>query len=176
METVCFRTKVLSRHLLNQSHHPQSLVQSSTCLHYSSPDLTEPVGFDTHEMRKLMDGHNWEDRDMMYKLMIQSELFGRNYKGGVVFASPDYNHSMEQQRIMTMRRIEYLMRNGAFDGFLTAKGPQNELRSFSLADCYGVFDHSLGIKLGVHFFLWYVYFCPISQLFNKGLFGFVSLK
>lgn len=154
METVSFRTKVLSRHLLNQSQHNQSFLEPSTCLRYSSPDLSEHILFNTDEMRKLMDGHNWEDRDMMYKLMIGSELFGRKDRGGVVFASPDYNQGMEQQRLMTMRRIEYLTRHGAFDGFLTAKGPKNELRSFSLADCYGVFDHSLGIKLGVHFFLW----------------------
>lgn len=33
MERVSFRTKVLSRHLLNQSQHPQSFLQPSTCFH-----------------------------------------------------------------------------------------------------------------------------------------------
>lgn len=165
MDTLTLRTKVLSRHFLDQSHHhPQSL-QPSTCLHYSSPDVSEPTLFDIHQMRKLMDGHNWQDRDMMYNLMIRSQLFNRKDRDGVVFACPNFNQSMEQQRVMTMRRIEYLLSHGAFDGFLTAKGPENELRSFALADCYGVFDHSLGIKLGVHFFLWYA-FAVLPQLFN----------
>nr|XP_017241863.1 PREDICTED: acyl-coenzyme A oxidase 3, peroxisomal-like isoform X3 [Daucus carota subsp. sativus] len=154
MDSATFRTKVLSRHLHNPQSQ-QSLIQSSTCLSYSPPDQSEqPTLFDIHQMRKLMDGHNWQDRDMMYNLMIRSQLFNRKDRDGVVFACPNFNQSMEQQRVMTMRRIEYLLSHGAFDGFLTAKGPENELRSFALADCYGVFDHSLGIKLGVHFFLW----------------------
>lgn len=151
MDAASFRTKVLSRHFQNQSSS-SSLIQSYTCLNHSPPDHSEsePVLFDTHEMRKLMDGHHWEHRDMVYKLIIQSQLFVPRNKGGKVFVSPDYNQSMQQQREMTMKRIQFLVRHGVFDGFLTT----DELRSFAIADAVGSYDHSLGIKLGVHFFLW----------------------
>lgn len=149
MDAASFRAKVLSGHLQNSSSQ-QPLIQSSTCLNYSPPDHSEPVFFDTKEMRKLMDGHHWEHRDMVYKLIIQNELFVRRNRGGKVFVTPDYNQSKEQQRVMTMKRIEYLVSQGVFDGFLTS----DELRSFAIADSVGAYDHSLGIKLGVHFFLW----------------------
>lgn len=69
--------------------------------------------------------------------------------------SPDYNQSMEQQRGVTMKRIEYLRERGVFDGFLTGRGPEAEMRKFALFDAFAVYDHSLAIKLGVHFYLWY---------------------
>lgn len=144
MDAASFRTEVLSRHLQSPSSS-QSLLQSSTCLNYA-----EPVLFDTHQMRKLMDGHHWEHRDLVYKLIIESQLFVPTNRGGKVFVTPDYNQSMQQQREMTMKRIQYLVRHGVFDGFLTS----DELRSFAIADAVGAYDHSLGIKLGVHFFLW----------------------
>lgn len=67
---------------------------------------------------------------------------------------PDYNQTKEQQREMTMRRIEFLTRNGAFQGWLTAEGEDAELRKMALNEVFGVYDHSLAIKIGVHFFLW----------------------
>ena len=72
-----------------------------------------------------------------------------------MFISPDFNQSMEQQREMTMKRIEYLRELGAFDGWFSKKGSDGELWRFALAETFSVYDHSLGIKLGVHFFLWY---------------------
>ncbi|KAL8126793.1 hypothetical protein AgCh_013907 [Apium graveolens] len=102
-------------------------------------------------MRKLMDGHHLEHRDMVYKLIIESQLFVPKNRGGKVFVLPDYNQSMEQQREMTMKRIQYLVGHGVFDGFLITT---DELRSIAIGDAIGVYDHSLGIKLGVHFSLW----------------------
>lgn len=156
MDRVRFRTQVLARHLQQPDNlsPPSQSLRPSICLQYSPPELSETIDFDTKEMRKLMDGHNWEDRDLTYGLMIQSELFGRKERGGKVFVGPDFNQSMEHQREMTMKRIGYLLDHGLFDGFLTGKGPEHWLRIFALCDAYGVFDHSLGIKLGVHFFLW----------------------
>lgn len=101
-----------------------------------------------------MDGHNIEDRDWLYNLLVQSKLFNPQEKGGKIFVLPDYNQSMEQQREMTMKRIEYLLDNGVFQGWLTGKGPEAELRKFAFLDVVGIFDHSLAIKIGVHFFLW----------------------
>lgn len=56
---------------------------------------------------------------------------------------------------MTMKRIEYLLDRGVFRGWLTAEGPQEELRKLALHEVIGMYDHSLAVKLGVHFFLWY---------------------
>lgn len=123
-------------------------------MQYSPPELNEGYGFDVKEMRKLLDGHNVEDRDWLYGLMIQSNLFNRRERGGKIFVSPDYNQTMEQQREMTMRRIWYLLEKGVFQGWLTKTGPEAELKKFSLLEVCGIFDHSLAIKIGVHFFLW----------------------
>lgn len=67
---------------------------------------------------------------------------------------PDYNQTKEQQREMTMRRIEFLMRNGVFEGWLTAEGEEAELRKMAIHEVLGMYDHSLAIKIGVDFFLW----------------------
>lgn len=105
-----------------------------------------------------MDGHNLEDRDWLFGLMIQSKLFCPRERGNKVFVGADYNQSMEQQREMTMKRINYLYEHGVFEGWLTKKGVESELRKFSFLEIMGIFDHSLAIKIGVHFFLWYVIF------------------
>lgn len=67
---------------------------------------------------------------------------------------PDYNQTKEQQREATMRRIEFLTKSGVFEGWLTGRGEEIELRKIAVNEVLGVYDHSLAIKLGVHFFLW----------------------
>lgn len=101
-----------------------------------------------------MDGHNLEDRDWLFNLMRQSKLFNPKLRGGKVFVAPDYNQSMEQQREVTMRRIQYLLDHGVFAGWLTGKGFDSEMRKLALLEVLEIFDHSLAIKIGVHFFLW----------------------
>lgn len=86
--------------------------------------------------------------------MIQNNLFNPNLRGHRVFVYPDYNQSMEQQREITMRRIEYLLDHGVFKGWLTDEGHESELRKMAFNEVLAVYDHSLAIKLGVHFFLW----------------------
>ncbi|KAK1393337.1 Peroxisomal acyl-CoA oxidase [Heracleum sosnowskyi] len=148
-----FRIQVLSNHL----HIPTPLsasLEASTCLHHSPPELSEPIRFDTRKMRKLLDGHNWEERDMLYQLMIQSELFGSKEKGSGVSVGPDYNQSMKQQREMTMKRMLYLSGHGAFDGFLTENGPQNDLRIAYTTEIAAQFDLACGFMIAVQFLLW----------------------
>lgn len=115
---VSWRTHVLSKHFI--LHTPSLLeLEPNPCLHCSPPELSEPFAFDIKEMRKLMDAHHMEDRDWLFGLIIQSELFNPRILGGKVFVSPDYNQPMEQQRHVTMRRIEYLLEQGVFKGWLT---------------------------------------------------------
>lgn len=99
--------------------------------------------------------HNIEDRDWLFGLMMQSKLFNPRERGGRVFVGPDYNQSMEQQREMTIKRIMYLLEKGVFEGWLTGEGEEAELRKFAFNEVLSIYDHSIGIKIGVHFFLWY---------------------
>ncbi|KAL6570785.1 Acyl-coenzyme A oxidase 3, peroxisomal [Orobanche gracilis] len=160
MEKAHFRTRVLTRHLQDNQPTPTPIATTTTvfgspCLGYTPPEASEqPSPFDLNSMRKLMDGHNLEDRDWLFNLMIQSKLFNPKLRGGKVFVVPDYNQSMEQQREITMRRIQYLSDNGVFRGWLTGKGFDNEMRKLALMEVIQIFDHSLAIKIGVHFFLW----------------------
>ncbi|XP_054816579.1 acyl-coenzyme A oxidase 3, peroxisomal-like [Prosopis cineraria] len=152
MDRASWRTRVLSGHLLHSSS--PSILRPNACLHYSPPEVSEPFAFDIKHMRKLMDGHNLDDRDWLFSLIMHSNLFNPKRLGGRVFVSPDYNQSMEQQREMTMKRIEYLLDRGVFQGWLTGTGPEFELRRFALHEVLGMYDHAIAIKLGVHFFLW----------------------
>ncbi|PIA35060.1 hypothetical protein AQUCO_03600011v1 [Aquilegia coerulea] len=154
-ERASWRTSVLTKHFDQiTSYSSSSSLESSICLQYTPPEVSEKFGFDIRDMRRLLDGHNYEDRDWLYGLMKQSNLFCPKNYGGRVFISPDYNQSMEQQREMTMKRIEYLTSRGVFQGWLTGKGVDIDMRKFALLEVIGIFDHSLAVKLGVHMFLW----------------------
>ncbi|KAK6919653.1 Acyl-CoA oxidase/dehydrogenase, middle domain [Dillenia turbinata] len=160
VDQVSRRTQILTNHLNQSGFAPYSSSSSSTslefsaCINFSPPELSERIEFDTKEMRKLLDAHNLEDRDWLYGLMRQSNLFNPRKLGGRVFVWPDYNQSMEQQREMTMKRIGYMIDRGVFEGWLTAQGPEAKLRKLALMEVIGIFDHSLSVKLGVHFMLW----------------------
>ncbi|XP_071735800.1 acyl-coenzyme A oxidase 3, peroxisomal-like [Rutidosis leptorrhynchoides] len=155
MDRVIFRTQILTGHLQNHNNPDTGLLYTTPCVNYTPPELSElSSDFDTKSLRKLLDGESMDEIDYMFNLMIQSTLFCPRNRGGKVFISPDFNQSMEQQRKMTMKRVDYLREQGVFDGWLTRKGPEAELSGFTRANSCGVFDHSLGIKLGVHFFLW----------------------
>ena len=164
------RTQVLTNHLLLHGE-PTSLsaappLSSNSCLNYSPPDLNEPFSYNPTDMRVYLDSHNIPDRDWLFGLITQSRLFNPKQRGQKVFFSPDYNQSMEQQREMTMKRILYLLEKGVFQGWLTERNPDAELRKFALLEVVGIFDHSLAIKLGVHFFLWCVC-CSLSLYLSR---------
>ncbi|CAI9262062.1 unnamed protein product [Lactuca saligna] len=157
MDRVNFRTQVLTRHLKNHHNAATDLLHTAPCVSYSPPELSEPpLNFNTKMLRELLDGQNIADIDYMFNLMMQSNLFCPRERGGKVFVAPDFNQSMEQQREMTMRRIDYFKEMGVFDGWFSKKGHEGELWRFAVAETASVFDHSQAIKLGVHFFLWYV--------------------
>ncbi|KAK9152944.1 hypothetical protein Sjap_000424 [Stephania japonica] len=155
MDQISRRTSVLTRHLRDPSTNSSSPpLEPSNCLQFAAPELSEKRDFDVESMRRVMDGHNLEDRDWLFGMMIQSALFCPRDRGGRVFVSPDYNQSMEQQREMTMKRIEYMLDRGVFERWLTGRGAESEMRKFALLEVIGLFDQSLAVKLGVHFFLW----------------------
>ncbi|GMY08793.1 acyl-coenzyme A oxidase 3, peroxisomal-like isoform X1 [Fagus crenata] len=158
MEQIRRRTQVLTNHLHHLLQHQESEaspLSPNSCLNYSPPDLNNSLfSFNPTDMRIYLDYHNLPDRDWLYGLITQSRLFNPNQRGQKLFVSPDYNQSMEQQREMTMKRISYLLDKGVFQGWLTDRNPDSELRKFALLEAIGMYDHSLSIKLGVHFFLW----------------------
>ncbi|XP_044467135.1 acyl-coenzyme A oxidase 3, peroxisomal-like [Mangifera indica] len=152
MDQALQRTKIISNHLL-QSNSSQ-IISANACLSYSPPEPNEVFQFDIKEMRKLLDGHNLKDRDWLYNLVIQSKMFNPRQVGEKVFVSSDYNQPMEQQREITMRRISYLLERGVFRGWLTGQGVEPTLRRIAQSEVLEMFDHSISIKLGVHFSLW----------------------
>lgn len=156
MDRVARRAQVLNNHLTQTPPPNHPSLDRNACLAFSPAELTEQLLFDTVALRKLSDGHNLEDRDWLYGLMVQNKLFNPKNLGGRVFISPDFNQSKEQQREITMRRIGYLLEKGVFEGWLTGTGIEAEKRKFAFLEVVGMFDHSLAIKIGVHFFLWYV--------------------
>ncbi|KAK1568233.1 hypothetical protein Q3G72_021990 [Acer saccharum] len=152
MDRALERTKILSNHLVQSSS--RQILSTNACLSYSPPELAEAFNFDVKEMRQLLDGHNLQDRDWLFNLIMQSRLFNPTKRGGKVFVTPDYNQTKEMQREITMKRIDYLLERGVFRGWLTEKGSQAELKKIALQEVTSIFDHSLSIKIGVHFFLW----------------------
>ncbi|KAL4273814.1 hypothetical protein GQ457_13G006260 [Hibiscus cannabinus] len=156
MDRAFQRTKILTNHLLLQSSDPPPSLSSNACLSYSAPEDSESgnYAFDIEEMRGLIDGHHVKERDWLFGLMMRSELFNPKVRGGKVFVSPDYEQSMEQQRELTMKRIEYLQGEGVFKGWLTEKEEEIVLRICAFLEVLSIFDHSINIKIGVHFFLW----------------------
>ncbi|KAF7102501.1 hypothetical protein CFC21_103628 [Triticum aestivum] len=152
------RAAAIARHLAGLPSGAAAAVaglQFSPCLSYAPPESSEaPPAFAPMELRALLDGHHLRERDWAYGAMEESPLFCPRRAGGKVFVSPDYNEGKEGQREATMRRIGYLTRRGVFRGWLTEPGPDAELRKLALLECLGVYDHSLAIKVGVHFFLW----------------------
>ncbi|KAG2324076.1 hypothetical protein Bca52824_006804, partial [Brassica carinata] len=135
------RAHVLANHILQSPPQPSNIsLTREVCLQYTPPELNESYGFQVKEMRKLLDGHNLEDRDWLYGIMV--------------FVSPDYNETMKQQREISMKRILYLLEKGVFKGWLTETSPEAELKKFALYEVCGMYDYSLSAKLGVHFLLW----------------------
>ncbi|KAK9689791.1 hypothetical protein RND81_09G081300 [Saponaria officinalis] len=127
---------------------------SSACSTYSDPDLAEPITFDTTEMRALLDMHNVEDRDSLFNLITQSNVFNPRKLGSKLFVSPDYNQSMEHQRMMSRKRLQYLVDQGVFKGWISERGADIELKKIALHDVVSVYDHSLTVLVGAQYFLW----------------------
>ncbi|GFS34770.1 acyl-CoA oxidase 3 [Actinidia rufa] len=82
-DRVTFRTQVLARHLHDPDRNQPPPLEPSPCLNYSPPELSEKSDFDIREMRMLMDGHHVADRDWLFGLMTQSNLFCPRERGGM---------------------------------------------------------------------------------------------
>jgi acyl-CoA oxidase len=114
--------------------------------------VAEPA-FETWAMRVLVDGHDVETRDWAFDLMATSDLFVSRRVGEKVLASPGFNEPMDELREKTLERILFLASKGAFQDFFSTS-VEKSLRRTALFETLGIFDHSLVIKLGVHFHLW----------------------
>jgi len=148
------RTSVLARQLA-QELSPISFLQPSPCLAYQPPEFhSERASFDTRAMRALLDGHHLELRDQFTDLMLTSDLFVSKRVGGRVFATPNFNVTMEEHRDKTLERILFFRSKGVFKGWLTDASVEDQLKRAALFETLGTFDHSLAIKLGVHIHLW----------------------
>lgn len=148
------RTSVLARQLA-QELSPVSFLQPSPCLAYQPPEFhSDKASFDKSAMRELLDGHHVQLRDSFTDLMLSSDLFVRKRLGDRVFATPDFNTTMEEHREKTLERILFFRSKGVFKGWLTDSSVEDALKRAALFETLGLFDHSLAIKLGVHIHLW----------------------
>ncbi|KAJ8465323.1 hypothetical protein OPV22_027875 [Ensete ventricosum] len=146
---------IIAGHLNCPSPSAAAPLALAACLHYDPPELSEkPPAFDLAALRRVLDGHDLAARDWLFRLMEESPLFCPRGSGDRTFVVPDYNQTKEQQRAVTMRRIEYLLHRGVFEGWVTGSGPEAELRKLAFFECIAIYDHSLSIKLGVTYFLW----------------------
>ncbi|KAI5079515.1 hypothetical protein GOP47_0004994 [Adiantum capillus-veneris] len=153
--TTTGRMAVLLQHLTPTTSSIVSSLHPLPCLGFTPAEFnSDPPSFDLLSMRKLLDGHNIEERDAVFKLMESSDLFILKHIGGDIFLGADYNQPMEAQRSITMDRIHFLLRKGVFRGWLTNDDLQFAFERSAVHESLGTFDHSLGIKLGVHFHLW----------------------
>ncbi|KAG0599354.1 hypothetical protein M758_12G146000 [Ceratodon purpureus] len=149
-----WRIQVLRKHLTQPVAAASFAIQASACLSYAPAEAnSEKPSFDTSAMRLLLDGHDLEARDWAFELMAKSDLFVSRRVGDKVFASPDFNEPMDEQREKTFQRIRFLASKGAFKDFFSTS-VEKLLRRTALFETIGIFDHSLVIKLGVHFHLW----------------------
>eukprot|EP01018_Ginkgo_biloba_P000656 Gb_13273 [translate_table: standard] len=150
------RTNILARHLVNPNiQNGISSLERFACLQYMPPEtVSGKPAFDIGAMRELMDGHNVEDRDEIFNFMANTDFFRPRKRGGQSYVIPDYNKPMKHQREMTMKRILCLLEKGVFKGWLTETSSEHEMKKTAVFECLGIYDHSLGIKLGVHFHLW----------------------
>uniref|UniRef100_A0A7I4CTY5 Acyl-coenzyme A oxidase n=1 Tax=Physcomitrium patens TaxID=3218 RepID=A0A7I4CTY5_PHYPA len=110
--------------------------------------------FDKSIMRELLDGHHVDLRDSFTDLLMSSDLFTSKRVGDRVFASPNFNLTMAEQRDKTLERILFLRSEGVFKGWLSDSSVDDALKRAALFETMGIFDHSLVIKLGVHIHLW----------------------
>ena len=95
-----------------------------------------------------------EERKSFTDLMLSSELFVSKRVGDRVFATPNLNTTMEEQREKTLERILFFRSKGVFKGWLTDSSVDDALKRAALFETLSLFDHSLSIKLGVHIHLW----------------------
>ncbi|CAM6056660.1 unnamed protein product [Sphagnum tenellum] len=176
--TAAWRTSVLAKHFqvhvgaASYATSPSAVLQRLTCISYEPPECnSEKPGFDTKQMRSLLDDHNIPDRDFIWDLMASSELFQSNRVGEKVFLSPDYNLSMEDQRESTLARVLFLLEKGVFKGWLTKQSHELELQKSAIFEAVETFDHALAVKLGIHFRLWggAIQFCGTKQHHHKWL-------
>eukprot|EP00252_Welwitschia_mirabilis_P019483 TRINITY_DN4526_c0_g1_i1.p1 TRINITY_DN4526_c0_g1~~TRINITY_DN4526_c0_g1_i1.p1 ORF type:complete len:562 (+),score=96.10 TRINITY_DN4526_c0_g1_i1:549-2234(+) len=154
-QQIARRTSVIARHLIVAEDERLSSLEKFCCLQYSPPEsVSGEAAFAIDSMRRIIDVHNIEDRDWLFKLMASSDLFGLNKRGSYVFCIPDYNKPMEHQREMTLKRIHFLAKKGIFKGWLTSTSEPDIKKYAAWNECLGIYDHSLAIKVGVHMHLW----------------------
>eukprot|EP00246_Nothoceros_aenigmaticus_P007366 TRINITY_DN21107_c0_g1_i1.p1 TRINITY_DN21107_c0_g1~~TRINITY_DN21107_c0_g1_i1.p1 ORF type:complete len:700 (-),score=114.10 TRINITY_DN21107_c0_g1_i1:13-2037(-) len=152
-DSVTRRLFVLRKHLSEKLEAVPEL-ERRVCIQFSPPEAhSEPPAFDVSEMRQLVDGHNVKDRDFIYSFMARSKLFQLKKVADAVYVFPDHNEPMEVQREKTLQRIMYLRDSGIFKDWMK-QSPELDFRRSAMLESLSIFDHSLTVKLGVHFQLW----------------------
>lgn len=133
--------------------YSQSIVFPSIFV-ISWPAAAEAPSFDKHAMRRLLEGHDIETRDRVFNLMIESDLFVSKRIGDKVLVSPNFNQPRDDCREQTVARVRYLQSKGVFNGWATDRSYEGGLRHLASYETLSMFDHSLIVKIAVHYHLW----------------------
>eukprot|EP00270_Netrium_digitus_P019609 TRINITY_DN7772_c0_g4_i2.p1 TRINITY_DN7772_c0_g4~~TRINITY_DN7772_c0_g4_i2.p1 ORF type:complete len:699 (+),score=165.27 TRINITY_DN7772_c0_g4_i2:47-2143(+) len=155
------RVGIISRHVadttVDYQHAP--LVEGLPCFKYSTPEAGEDVfSFDPHAVRVSLDGDYMQTMDEMFRVFASNPIFWpqgrRQQQSGPLYVGMDYNSTKEEQRAVTFERILFLRDRGYFKGWLTNDDPTVVKQMAAMHEAIGIYDHSMGIKLGVHIHLW----------------------
>eukprot|EP00899_Mesostigma_viride_P024497 jgi/Mesvir1/5231/Mv15357-RA.1 len=145
-----WRTSVIGKHLAAHDSLPLQNIERSPCMAYTPPEKNEcPPAFSTDEMRAVLDVHHLDVRDQLYELFATDDMF----KGKKGFSMVNYDATVAELREKNMARILHLVKKGWYKGCLSTD-PNVMWRMAAVGEAVGLYDHSLGVKLGVHFQLW----------------------
>eukprot|EP00271_Cylindrocystis_brebissonii_P008928 TRINITY_DN23463_c0_g1_i1.p1 TRINITY_DN23463_c0_g1~~TRINITY_DN23463_c0_g1_i1.p1 ORF type:complete len:695 (-),score=132.58 TRINITY_DN23463_c0_g1_i1:105-2189(-) len=155
------RMRVLQEHLALATVNSGMLegVEASPCLKYESPERLAGDGlplFNPKDMRQLLDGESAKVLDEMFTIFAANHIFWTkdSPQAGQLYTGLDYNSTKEEQRNITFDRLMFLRDRGVFRNWLTTKNVE-EMRKYAVQhEAIGYYDHSMGVKLGVHVHLW----------------------
>ena len=123
--------------------------------------------FCPRSMRSVLFGESVKAYDRVFAFAKDNPLFwvNPNPPEGHLFTGTDYDMPKKEQRELTFKRILCLRDAGFFDGWMTDMTPNGMRESLAFSEAFGMLDHSLTIKIGVHFRLWYEQKIPVVGWF-----------
>lgn len=95
--------------------------------------------FDKMKMRQILDMNNFELRDSFYRL-FKNPIF-----------APRYNETLAEERARTIQRWRLIAKTGVFHNALRKFTVEGRQRYEATLESVGALDHSLDIKMGVHY-------------------------
>lgn len=157
---VARRAALLASHLAGPSGFTaeiDSSIAAMPCLQYQPPEShTGTIEFDPSSLRSILDTTSVKILEETFEIFKNNKIFWPKGtpQGGQLYTSMDYNSTKEEQREVTFQRILFMRDHGFFRNWLTTEDPVEMDRKSAMHEAIGIYDHSMGVKLGVHIHLW----------------------